>query len=227
MTWLMTICHHMTFVTWHTSYVKAWLMSIKFDIWLLVYVAVSKLERWFYFRFARYLGLEIHFYYRRLGDLHTCIHAWPWNWPLLSLLVFDLSQWFFCCFVRILGQEIHSNYRRSRDLNAWPWNWMSRHVYVTYVIFACICATAKIFLVLQRFWVREFILTIVTCVPFTYDLETQGHVMVYVTFVISGHLYVSYRNDFLFCQVFRSRNSFWLLPIAWPQRVTLKLKVTS
>ena len=114
------------------------------------------------------------------------VTSWS-TWPLLSLLVFDLSQWFFCCFVRILGQEIHSNYRRSRDLNAWPWNWMSRHVYVTYVIFACICATAKIFLVLQRFWVREFILTIVTCVPFTYDLETQGHVMVYVTFVISGH----------------------------------------
>ena len=80
MTWLMTICHHMTYVTWHTSYVKAWLMSIKFDIWLLVYVAVSKLERWFYFRFAQYLGREIHFYYRRLGDLHACIHAWPWNW---------------------------------------------------------------------------------------------------------------------------------------------------
>ena len=85
----------------------------------------------------------------------------------------------------------------------------------------------RLFFVLQRFWVREFILTIATRVTFTYDLETQGHVMVYVTFVISGHLYVSYRNDFLFCQVFRSRNSFWLLPLAWPSWVTLKRKVPS
>ena len=56
------------------------LISIKFDIWLLLYVAVRELERWFYFCFARYLGQEIHFNYRRLGDLHACIHAWPWNW---------------------------------------------------------------------------------------------------------------------------------------------------
>ena len=55
-------------------------ISIKFDIWLLLYVAVSELERWFYFCFARYLGREIHSNYRRLGDLHACIHAWPWNW---------------------------------------------------------------------------------------------------------------------------------------------------
>ena len=55
-------------------------ISIKFDIWLLLYAAVSELERWFYFCFARYLGREIHSNYRRLGDLHACIHAWPRTW---------------------------------------------------------------------------------------------------------------------------------------------------
>ena len=77
------------------------------------------------------------------------------------------------------------------------------------------------------FWVREFILTIATYVTLTYDLETQGHVMVYVTFVIPGHLYVPYHNDFLFCQIFRSRKSFWLMPLAWPSCVTLQRKVPS
>ena len=98
-------------------------------------------------------------------------------------------------------------------------------VYVTYVISACICATAMIFFVSWGFWVRKFILTIATRVTLTYDLETQGHVMVLVTFVISGHLYVFHRNDF--CPVSRSRNSNWLLPRAWPSCVTLKRKVPS
>ena len=69
-------------------------------------------------------------------------------------------------------------------------------VYVTYVISACICATAMIFLFRKVFGSDEFILTIVNCVTLTYDFETQGHLMVYVTFVISGQLYVSYHNDF-------------------------------
>ena len=67
--------HDIRHMTWRRDFI-----SIKFDIWLLLYVAVSELERWFYFCFARYLGREIHSNYRRLGDLHACIHAWPWNW---------------------------------------------------------------------------------------------------------------------------------------------------
>ena len=118
-------------ITWQTSHdVKARLPKHKIDIWLLLYVDVSELERWFYFRFARYLGREIHSNYRRLGDLHACIHAWPWNWRSrhgLRDLCYRCLYCFFSCFVRILGQEIHSNYRRLRGLHAWSWNWMSRH----------------------------------------------------------------------------------------------------
>ena len=40
-------------------------ISIKFDILLLLYVAVGELERWFYFCFAQYSGREIHSNLRR------------------------------------------------------------------------------------------------------------------------------------------------------------------
>ena len=132
-----------------------------------------------------------------------------------------------CCFVRISGQEFHFNYRLLCGLHAWPWNLMSRHGLRDICHFCLYLCNRNDFFVSWGFSVREFILTIATRVTLTYDLETQGHVMVYVTFVISGHLYVSYCTDFLFCQVFRSRNSFWLLPLAWPSRVTLKHKVPS
>ena len=36
------------------------------------------------------------------------------------------------------------------------------------------------------FWVREFIPASLKCVIFTDDLETQGHVMLYVTFTNFG-----------------------------------------
>ena len=85
-------------------------------------------------------------------------------------------------------------------------------VYVTYVISASIRATAMSFFCFSRFWVREFILTIATRVTLTYAFETQGHVMVYVTFVISGHLYVSYRNEFLFLSDFQVKE--FILTIA-------------
>ena len=80
-------------------------------------------------------------------------------------------------------------------------------VYVTFVISACICPTAMIFLFRKFFWARDFILTIATCVTLTIDLETQGHVMVYVTFVISACMCPTLVNLVLFCQVFRLRNS--------------------
>ena len=62
---------------------------------------------------------------------------------------------------------------------------------------------------------------------FTCDLETEGHVMVYVIFFISACIYPTAMNFMLFREVFRSRNSFQLSPFAWPSRVTLELKVTS
>ena len=62
---------------------------------------------------------------------------------------------------------------------------------------------------------------------FTRDIETEGHVIFYVTFVISAYIYPSAMIFLLLCKVFMSRNSFQLLPFAWPSRLTLKLKVTS
>ena len=50
---------------------------------------------------------------------------------------------------------------------------------VTFVIYACICPTVMIFF--SGFQVKEFVLTIATCVTIRCDIETQGHVMVYVT----------------------------------------------
>ena len=87
-------------------------MSIKFDIWLLLYVAVSELERWFYFCFARYLGREIHSYYRRLGDLHACIHAWPWNWRSRHGLC-DKFVIFFKNHLKLAGRRSPVAGRRS------------------------------------------------------------------------------------------------------------------
>ena len=55
------------------------LIHIKFGIWLPLYVCRCEWTG-FYFCFAQYLGREIHSNYRRLGDLHACIHAWLWNW---------------------------------------------------------------------------------------------------------------------------------------------------
>ena len=46
--------------------------------------------------------------------------------------------------------------------------------------------------------IKEFILGIATCVNHTYDLETQGHVMVYVTFVVSGCVCPTAMNVFCF-----------------------------
>ena len=62
---------------------------------------------------------------------------------------------------------------------------------------------------------------------FTRDLETEGHVMVYVTFVISACIWPIAMIFSLFRKDFRSGNSFQLSPFAWPQRLTLKLNVTS
>ena len=64
-------------------------------------------------------------------DVETEGHVMVYVTFVISACIWPIAMIFFVCFVRILGQEIHSNYRRSRDLNAWPWNWMSRHVYVT------------------------------------------------------------------------------------------------
>ena len=116
-------------ITWHTSHdVKGSrhdFMSMKFDIWLLVYVAVSELERWFYFCFARYLGREIHSYYRRLGDLHTCIQAWPWNWRSRHGLR-DLC--YLCLYLSYRDDFLlfRKDFRSGNSFQLSPFAWPSR-----------------------------------------------------------------------------------------------------
>ena len=127
-------------------------MSIKFDIWLLLDVAVSELERWFYFCFARYLGREIHSYYRRLGYLHACIHAWLWNWRSRHSLR-DLS--YLCLYSSYRNDFLlyRKNFRSGNSFKLSPFAWLPRltlKLNVTswstwHVISACICATAMIF----------------------------------------------------------------------------------
>ena len=90
-----------------------------------------------------------------------------------------------------------------------------------------LCYRKDFFFVLQRFWVREFILIIATRVTFTYDLETEGHVIVYVTFVISGHLYVSYRNDFFVLSGFQIKEFILTIATCVTTWVTLKREVPS
>ena len=89
--------------------------------------------------------------------------------------------------------------------------------YVTLVISACIRPTAMIFLLFRKvFRSRKFIPTIANCVTFTRDLESEGHVIDYVTLVISACIRPTAMIFSLFHKVFTSQNSFQLLKIAWP-----------
>ena len=146
---------------------------------------------------------------------------------LLSLLVFVLPRWLFCCFVRILGQEIHSNYRRLRGLHAWPWNWMSRHGlrdichFCLYLCYRndCFC----------------FVRFLDQGIHSNYCHSRDSYVWLWNSRSRHGLRDICYfwalvcvlPQWFLIFQVFRSRNLFWLLPLAWPSRVTLKRKVPS
>ena len=82
------------------------------------------------------------------------------------------------------------------------------------------------FFVSNVLWVRESIPTSHKCVTPTDDLETQGHVMLYVTFTNFGCACAILMNFFLFLMFFGSGNPFQLVTNAWPPRMTLKLKVT-
>ena len=79
--------------------------------------------------------------------------------------------------------------------------------------------------------VEKYIPTIADRVTFTHaftrDLETEDHVMVYMTFVISACICPTAMIVLLFRKDFRSGNSFQLSPIAWLPCLTLKLNVTS
>ena len=78
------------------------------------------------------------------------------------------------------------------------------------------------FIVSQGFWVSKLILTIATRVTLKYDLEILAQVMVYVTFAISRHLYVSYRNDFFVLSGFHVK--VFILTIAACVTITCDLE---
>ena len=64
-------------------------------------------------------------------------------------------------------------------------------VKMTPILNFCVCSILRmlswwIFFFYNVFWVRESIQTSHKCVTFTNDLETQGHVMLYVTFTNFG-----------------------------------------
>ena len=60
-------------------------------------------------------------------------------------------------------------------------------LYVIFTNFGCVYPKTMEFLFVSNvFWVKESIPTSHKCVIFTDDLETQGHVMLYVTFINSG-----------------------------------------
>ena len=69
--------------------------------------------------------------------------------------------------------------------------------------------------------VKRYILRIAVCVTFTRDLETEGNVMVYVTLIISTCICPTAMIVCCFVRLFRSRNSFWLLPLKWLLRMAL------
>ena len=92
-------------------------------------------------------------------------------------------------------------------------------------IFTSMRAILMIFFVSNVFWVRKSTPTSHKCVTFTDDLETQSHVMLYVTFTNSGCV-CAILMIFLCLMFFGSGNPFQLVTNAWPLRMTLKLKVT-
>ena len=177
---------------------------IKFDIWLLLYVAVSELERWFHFCFARYSGQEKHSNYRRLRDLHACLQAWPWNWrsrhglrDLCSFGLYVSNRDDFFCFVRFLDLGIHCNKPIAICVSL-KYDFATQcHVMVsvTFVISACMCPTVMTFFGFVRFSGHEIYFNYF--LTSTCDLETLCHIIVYV---ISTYLnptsFSSYESTF-------------------------------
>ena len=142
-TWIISLEQRNIMMIWHDSwqYVidirhmtsRHDFISITFDICFLLYVAVSELEPWFYFYFARYLGREIHFKLT-IADWVTFTHTFTCDLEIeghvMVYVTFVISAcicaaaMIFFCFVRFFG---HSNYCLSRDSHVIPWNSGSRH----------------------------------------------------------------------------------------------------
>ena len=95
-----------------------------------------------------------------------------------------------------------------------------------YLCFYSMLSWWNFFCFLCAFRFRESIPTSHKCVTSTDDLETQGHVMLYVTFTNFGCACPKSKEFFLFLMFFGSGNPFQLVTNAWSLRMTLKLKVT-
>ena len=98
-------------------------MNIKFDIWLLLYVAVSESERWFYLCFCfrsrnTFLLSPIGWPSRMHSRVTLKLKVTSWStWPLLSLLVFVLPRWFFL---------FRKDFRSGNSFQLSPFAWPSR-----------------------------------------------------------------------------------------------------
>ena len=124
MTWPMTICHHMTYVTSHD--VKAWLHEHK--IWHLTSsicrcewtgAMILLLFRTIFRSRNTFLLSSIGWPSRVNSRVTLKRKVTPWStWPLLSLLVFVLPRWFWYYFVMILGQ--------GNSFQLSPFVWTSR-----------------------------------------------------------------------------------------------------
>ena len=130
MTWFMTICHHVTYVTyvtWRrgmTSWAQSFISDF-FDMSLWVnwsddFTIVS--HGIYVMKFITAIVVCV----TSTRDLETEGHVMVYVTFVISACICPTALNFFC-FVRISGHEIHSNYCQLRDLNAWPWIWRSRH----------------------------------------------------------------------------------------------------
>ena len=117
----------------------------------------------------------------------------------------------------------------SHDVKAW----LHKHEiwHLTSSMCRCEWTGAMIYFCFARYLGLEIHSNYRRLVTFTYaftrDLETKGHIMVYVTFVISACICITAMIFLLFHKDFRSGNLFQLSSFAWPSRLSLKLNVTS
>ena len=110
-------------------------ISMKLDIWLLLYVAVRR-KRW--------TGAMILLMFRALFRSRNTFWLSRFAWPLCVTLKLKITSWFtyvtfvisacirptvkICSLFReVFCPGIHSNYWHLRDAYVWPWNWRSRH----------------------------------------------------------------------------------------------------
>ena len=208
-------------IRWHTSHdVKAWLHE--HTIWHLTSSicrrewtgAMILLLFFTVFRSRNTFELSPIWWPSRMQSRVTLklkVTSWS-TWPLLSLFVFVLP---------------HSNYRRLRGLHAWPWNWMLRHGLREICHFCLYLCYRNNFVCFVRFLGQRIHSNYCNSRDSYVWSWTQGHVMVYVTFAISGQCMCPTAMIVGFVRFFRSKNLSWLLPLSWPSRVTLTRKVPS